>query len=110
MAHDISTEERFRYLVESTPDTVVLHADGKLLFVNPAGVRLLAAESAEQLVGRPMSDFAVSQRQTILETLALVEPLPVAPGPLVPPDDPTLHLHLAMEPQEPLPSPQEATA
>ncbi|MEM7350806.1 MAG: EAL domain-containing protein [Acidobacteriota bacterium] len=67
MAHDISTEERFRYLVESTPDTVALHADGKLLFVNPAGVRLLAAESAEQLVGRPMTDFAVSERQTILE-------------------------------------------
>ncbi len=50
------------------------------------------------------------QRRTLLEILALVGPLPVSSTPLVPPDDPTLHLHLAMEPQEPLPSRQEATA
>lgn len=50
------------------------------------------------------------QRQTILEILALVEPLPVASSSLVPPTDPTPHLHLAMEPQEPLPPEQEKTA
>ena len=67
MAHDISSEERFRYLVETTPDTVALHADGKLLFVNPAGVALLAATTAEELVGRPLTDFASSQQQSLLK-------------------------------------------
>ncbi len=51
------SEERFRRLVEIAPDTVLLHAGGELLFVNPAGVRLLGAAAAEELTGRPVADF-----------------------------------------------------
>ncbi len=48
--------ERFQRLVEMTPDTVLLHAGGELVFVNSAGARLLGAE-APQLLGRRLADF-----------------------------------------------------
>ncbi len=66
MSHGSSNEERFRSLVEATPDTVILHAGGKLLFINPAGVRLLAASSPEELIGRPMKDFVQAGNRSIV--------------------------------------------
>lgn len=44
-------EERFRRLVEMSPDMVALHAAKRWLFVNRAGVELLAAESSTDLLG-----------------------------------------------------------
>ncbi|BBX71570.1 hypothetical protein MPSYJ_50310 [Mycolicibacterium psychrotolerans] len=34
-----------------------VHSDGRVVYVNPAGVRGFGAHSAEQLVGRPITDF-----------------------------------------------------
>ncbi|MFQ6044856.1 MAG: PAS domain-containing protein, partial [Gemmatimonadales bacterium] len=50
------SEERFRSLVELSPDTIAVHQDGKIVYVNAAAVRLMGAESAEQLVGTPALD------------------------------------------------------
>ncbi|MEV6322164.1 diguanylate cyclase [Nocardia sp. NPDC051787] len=49
--------ERYRSLVEHTPDGICVHEGGMVVYVNPATVRLLAAESAEQVIGRPLTDF-----------------------------------------------------
>ncbi|MFR9753573.1 diguanylate cyclase domain-containing protein [Nocardia sp. 004] len=48
---------RYRSLVEHTPDGICVHEGGVIVYVNPATVRLLAAESAEQIIGRPLTDF-----------------------------------------------------
>ncbi|MGK8508389.1 diguanylate cyclase domain-containing protein [Nocardia asiatica] len=48
---------RYRSLVEHTPDGICVHERGQVVYVNPATVRLLAAESAEEIVGRPLTDF-----------------------------------------------------
>lgn len=47
------SEQRYRRLVEVSPDAVLISRDGKLEFVNPAAVRLLGAESADELLGTP---------------------------------------------------------
>ncbi len=57
MSTESPSEERFRRLVEIAPDTVLLHDGGELIFVNPAGVRLLGVTSARELLGRPVADF-----------------------------------------------------
>ncbi len=67
MSDESPSEERFRRLVDIAPDTVLLHAGGELIFVNCAGVRLLGAASAGELIGRPIADFVDS------ETVAAVE-------------------------------------
>jgi two-component system, cell cycle sensor histidine kinase and response regulator CckA len=45
------SESRYRRLVESSPDLIMLHDGHKILFVNPAGARLLGAATPEELVG-----------------------------------------------------------
>ncbi|BBZ17663.1 sensor domain-containing protein [Mycolicibacterium gadium] len=50
-------EERFRRLLEHSPDPMCVHAEGRVVYVNPAGVRGIAAKSADDLVGRMITDF-----------------------------------------------------
>ncbi len=50
------SEERYRQLVELSPDAIVVHSDGKFTYVNPAAQKLWAAASADDLVGRSILD------------------------------------------------------
>jgi PAS domain S-box-containing protein len=51
------SEQRFRQLVECLPEAIIVHTEGKIVFVNPFALRLLAAEGPEQLLGHDISDF-----------------------------------------------------
>ncbi len=46
------SEERYRSLVDLSPDGIAVHAEGKFVFINPAGARYLGASNPEQLIGR----------------------------------------------------------
>ncbi len=50
------SEERYRSLVEQSPDAIVVHHDGKFTYVNPAAVKLWGASTAEDLIGRSILD------------------------------------------------------
>ncbi|HEY0761601.1 MAG TPA: PAS domain S-box protein [Pyrinomonadaceae bacterium] len=50
------SEERYRSLVELSPDAIVIHHEGKFTYVNPAAVRLWGASSPEDLIGRSILD------------------------------------------------------
>ncbi|MCX5769034.1 MAG: PAS domain S-box protein, partial [Candidatus Hydrogenedentes bacterium] len=47
------SEERYRNLVELSPDAVLIHRDNSIVFVNTAALRLFGAAEASQLLGRP---------------------------------------------------------
>ncbi|WP_332838186.1 diguanylate cyclase domain-containing protein [Nocardia terpenica] len=49
--------QRYRTLVEGSPDGLVVHERGIVVYVNPAMVRLLAAEGPDRLVGQPVTRF-----------------------------------------------------
>jgi PAS domain S-box-containing protein len=49
-------EERYRRLLEMSPDAVMLEADGEIVYVNPAMAELLAMDAAE-LAGRPVGEI-----------------------------------------------------
>lgn len=51
------SEERYRDLVELSPEAIYIQQDGKIAFINSAGVSLLGASSPAQLVGRPVADI-----------------------------------------------------
>lgn len=51
------SEERYRSLVDLTPEAVAVQSGGVLRFVNPAGVALVGASSASDLIGRPMLEL-----------------------------------------------------
>ncbi len=51
------SEERYRSLVEASPDAIAVYAEGKFVFVNSAAVLLLGARSEDELLGRSVLDF-----------------------------------------------------
>lgn len=46
------SEARYRELVEMSPDSIVVHRDGRIVFVNDAAIRLAGADDASELLGR----------------------------------------------------------
>lgn len=76
------SEERYRQLVETSPDPIFLHQSGHLVFVNPASRQLLGATSSDELIGRSIFDFIhpdyhpiVTER--IQQAMATNQPIPV---------------------------------
>lgn len=55
------TEERYRLLVEHSPDAICVHQGGRLLYINAAGLRWMRATSSDQLVGRFISEFVAPE-------------------------------------------------
>jgi PAS domain S-box-containing protein len=53
----LSSEERYRSLVELSPDALFVEIEDRIVFINSAGVRLLGAASPEQLVGRTVKEI-----------------------------------------------------
>lgn len=51
------SEERYRTLVEWSPDPVLVHRQGIILYVNPSAIRIFGARVAEDLVGKDTSDL-----------------------------------------------------
>jgi PAS domain S-box-containing protein len=76
------SEALYRSLVDYSPDMIVLHSQGRVLFINPAGVKLLGAKSPDELIGQPILDMISEQdresaQQGIEQTQALGEPSPL---------------------------------
>jgi PAS domain S-box-containing protein len=67
------SEEKFRLLVESAPDAIFIQTGGCFAYVNPATVHLLGAESAEQLLGRPLLErISPDHREMVRERIRLL--------------------------------------
>jgi PAS domain S-box-containing protein len=75
-------DANFRALIELLPDGVVVHRDGRILYVNPEGVRRLGYDSPADLIGRPVVEIVhPDERAAIASRLAHIaatgEPLPM---------------------------------
>jgi PAS domain S-box-containing protein len=51
------SEARFRFLVESAPDGVVILKRGVIVFINPKAAHLLGVGSVDSALGRPIAAF-----------------------------------------------------
>ena len=52
------SEARYRTMTEHSPDAIVVHRAGRILYVNPAAVRMAGVASADDALGRRVLDFA----------------------------------------------------
>jgi PAS domain S-box-containing protein len=57
------SEERYRSLVEMSPECIAVHRGGELLYINPAGARLLGLAKPEEAVGRSVYDLLPPERR-----------------------------------------------
>jgi PAS domain S-box-containing protein len=60
------SEDRYRRLVELSPDAIVLHKKGVIEFVNPAAARLVGAHQPEDLLGQPVLKFVHPDSRPII--------------------------------------------
>jgi diguanylate cyclase (GGDEF)-like protein/PAS domain S-box-containing protein len=47
----VESENRFRQLIDGSPDMIILHSEGWIDLVNPAGVRMLGADGVDSVIG-----------------------------------------------------------
>lgn len=59
------SETRYRQLVELSPDLIVIHQQARVVFINPAGVRLLGASAPEEIVGHSIMEFVTAGRRDL---------------------------------------------
>jgi two-component system, cell cycle sensor histidine kinase and response regulator CckA len=51
------SEERYRRLIDLSPDAIAVHVDGKIVFANKATLTLLGAKSIDEIIGKAELDF-----------------------------------------------------
>jgi PAS domain S-box-containing protein len=92
------SEERFRAVVELSPIAIGVTVDERLVYVNPAGARLVGATGPgdlEKLIGRSIYDFIPPKlqehaRERRMKVLEQGVPAPTIERPLLRPDGPTI--------------------
>jgi PAS domain S-box-containing protein len=50
------SEDKYRKLVEISPDAVIIHQEGIISYVNPAAVKLLGASQPDEIIGKNVLD------------------------------------------------------
>src|SRR5439155_14987035 len=74
-------ERGFRALVEHAPDAIVVSREGIVLYANAAAARLLGHESADELIGKPMTFLDRRELETMRRR---IQQIAEAGGSLVP--------------------------
>jgi PAS domain S-box-containing protein len=69
------SEERYRQLVEISPDAVIIHQEGKITFLNPAALVMLGVKDGNELLGKNVleiihPDYRDAVRNNIEKDLA----------------------------------------
>ncbi|MBK20337.1 MAG: hypothetical protein CMM52_16015 [Rhodospirillaceae bacterium] len=81
--HFLKGQNLHRELLEDLPDAVIIHIDERIVFVNPAALRLFGAETDDQLIGKeslsfiPEEDRALQleRRRTVLNKQNQLDPV-----------------------------------
>ncbi len=60
------SEERYRELVRSSPEAIIVHHNGQFLYANPAALRLYGAESFDQLRSKTVMDLIPEDERAII--------------------------------------------
>ncbi|MFP3123651.1 EAL domain-containing protein [Ectobacillus funiculus] len=55
----IESEERYRKLVEFSPEAILIHIDGEILYVNQAGIRLAGAHHLDEVISSNIFEFII---------------------------------------------------
>jgi len=63
----VSSEKRYRQLVNNSPVAILIHTDGLIKFVNEEAVRITKSNSKEDLLGKNILDFVKPQFWTVVK-------------------------------------------
>lgn len=63
------SEEKYRNLVELSPDAIYVHIDGIIQYANPATARIFGVLDAASLIGKDASDYLIIHNKYLAEAL-----------------------------------------
>nr|WP_290668633.1 HD domain-containing phosphohydrolase [Ardenticatena sp.] len=97
------SEERYRALVEQSPDAIVIHANGEIVFANQRAAEFAGVSSPRELLGRNPLDFIHPEEHhisiaRIRHMLTTGEPVPPQHYRLVRADGRILHTEIVSSP------------
>lgn len=61
-----ASEERYHALIDFSPDTIFVHRDEKIIFINNAGLKLFGATDPNQLLGKDLYSLYPPERHDIV--------------------------------------------
>lgn len=67
----IESEERYRSLVDFSPETVLVHSEGKIVYINDAGAHLFGEADTRALIGRMILDCVHPDYRRIVQARIL---------------------------------------
>ena len=59
------SEKRYKVLVENSPQAIMVHADGKLVFANSTAIKLLGGENMDDLLQKSIMDLIHPEEQAV---------------------------------------------
>jgi PAS domain S-box-containing protein len=63
-----SSDESFRTLIEQSPEVILVHRGGRILYANPTAVAALRLEQADELLGRDLGELVPAEERAALDT------------------------------------------
>ncbi len=51
------SEQRYRHLIEMSPDAIAIHQDGKIVYINASGANLYGVKNPREMHGKSIFDF-----------------------------------------------------
>lgn len=68
------SEERYRSIVELSPDAIAIHSEGRYVFTNPAAVKLFGAKDPNEILGKKVIDLVhPDYREFVGERIKYIE-------------------------------------
>ncbi len=68
------SEERYRSIVEQSPEAIVVHINGEIVYANSLLVKLVGQKNSENVIGSKITDFVhPSQRSQVLDLLQNIQ-------------------------------------
>ncbi|MBU8907700.1 PAS domain-containing sensor histidine kinase [Desertibacillus haloalkaliphilus] len=70
----MESEDRYRRLVELSPEAIFVHLNGRIVYVNRVGIKLLGAKNKDEIIGTPSFSFIPDEERDLIreETVALL--------------------------------------
>lgn len=61
-----ANETSYKQMIDSLPESIFIHRDNKIVYLNKAAVNLLGASGKDEIIGRDLFDFIVLEYKNVL--------------------------------------------
>jgi len=57
----------YKHLLELTPEAIVIHSQGEIIYINPTAVKMVGAKNAQEIIGKSVMDFVHPESAALIK-------------------------------------------